>query len=92
MSALPKQVRKQIAEANRIADEYYKRGSSVAPPAGEAPTGDSSPPPVGDSPTGDLPIGEPPTAGTKPTPPVVDPPTSLPTEGFEQKYKVLSSG
>jgi hypothetical protein len=90
MSALPKAVRKQIEQANQLAEDYYKSLQGQQPPAGDPPAGD---PPAGDPPAGDPPptppaaSGEPP-AGDPPAPPA-NPPASPPQEGWEQKYKVL---
>lgn len=102
MSALPKAVRKQIAEANQIAEEYYKSLQGQQPPAGDPPAGD---PPAGGSPAGDPPASPPAASGEPPAnppaasgeppanPPAGDPPANPPAnppqEGWEQKYKVL---
>lgn len=89
MSALPSAVRKQIAKANRVADEYYKQvaaeKSGATPPAGDPP---SDVPPAGDPPPAAVAAPAAPAAVAAPvvTAPVVQP---LPAEGFETKYKVL---
>ena len=100
MSALPKAVRKQVEEANKLADQYYKslqgqQGDPNQPPAGDPPAGD---PPAGDPPAGEPLAGDPPpnppaasgepSAGDPPAPPA-NPPATPPKEGWEQRYKVL---
>lgn len=87
MSALPKQVQKQIAAANKVAEDYYKAINSPAgdPPAGDPPAGD--PPPVAAAPAGD-----PPPAAPAPAPVAAAPapaPAPIPQDSWEQKYKVL---
>lgn len=73
MSALPKAVRKQIEEANRIAEEFYKRGD---PPAGD--------PPAGGPPSSANPPADPPA-----DPPRNNDPVAQPEKDWEQRYKVL---
>lgn len=79
MSALPKAVRKQIANANKVAEAYYQQ---VA--AGNA---DPNAPPAGDPPA-DPPVPVDPPAGDPPAPAAAAP-TPLPQDGWETKYKVL---
>jgi hypothetical protein len=80
MSALPKAVRAQVDRANQIAEEYYKGLKQQSAPSTDPPAGS------GETPAGSPPADPavPPTAGTPGTPP-----TELPKEGYEQKYKVL---
>jgi hypothetical protein len=89
MSALPKAVQQQIKRAQEIADQVY--GQNGNPPAGDPPAGN---PPVGDPPPpGSSVPGNPP--GSPPAddaaPPTGTPPEGAtpPTEGWEQRYKVL---
>lgn len=92
MSALPRQVRKQIEEADRIAKEYQASQQGATPPAdGQPPADPDAPPAAGElvaspspSPEGDASAAG--GASTAATPPA---PTPLPQEGWEQKYKVL---
>jgi hypothetical protein len=80
MSALPKAVQRQIAEANKIADALVKaRNEGEAPPP---PDPNAAPPPPA-----------PPVAGQQPAPPaapIVTPAGAAPPdESWEKKYRVL---
>lgn len=86
MSALPKQVRKQIEEADRIAREY--QASRQSPPNGEAPPDGATPPNTDSTPPPDATSTPPPDASATP-PAAPAEPTPLPTEGWEHKYRVL---
>lgn len=81
-SALPKAVRKQVEEANRIADEYYK---SQQPPAD--PNAAPANPPA--DPSAQPNASATPPADPPPAQPVAAQPAQLPQESWEQKYRVL---
>lgn len=85
MSALPKQVKAMVEEANRIAEEIKK--SQTPPPdqpaAGEAAAAPSNPPPAPAQPAA---ASEPAPAPTPVAPPA---PAAPAPDGWEQKYRVL---
>jgi len=79
MSALPKAVQKQIEEANRLAEQLNKTrlDGQAPPPEGQAPPANDQGAP-------------PPAASGEPAKPAETPPAApAPSEGWEQKYKVL---
>lgn len=82
MSALPRQVQKQIEAANQIAEEITKqRKAAEAPPPAE---GETPPAPTAEAPPVESPPPTPPAAEAPPPP---APPAS--PDPYEQKYKVL---
>jgi len=85
MSALPKAVRKQIEDANRLAEQLNNERlnpASLTPPDG-TPAPDQGAPPAGTAPDD----GHPPPEGGSPE---IKPASPAPAaEGWEQKYKVL---
>jgi len=79
MSALPKAVQKQIAEANRLAEQITQDRLNAQAPPKEVPP----PPDQGSSPDAAAAAAAAAAAGSAPPPPAPAP------EGWEQKYKVL---
>lgn len=86
MSNLPKAVRKQIANAQKVADEYYKQIADGQPDPNAPPSGD---PPAGDPPAGDPPVDPPAPPATPPEAAKPATPTPIPQDTWETKYKVL---
>lgn len=75
MSALPRQVRKQVEEANKLHEQLARSGLDQAAAAvAQPPPAPAEPPPAATNGTGA---------------PAQDTPQPAPAEGWEQKYKVL---
>jgi len=83
MSALPKAVQKQIADANRLAEHLaQERLSAAQPPPDGNPGPDAGTAPASTAPD----AGSPPADGAQPADSASPPPA---VEGWEQKYRVL---
>jgi hypothetical protein len=83
MSALPKAVQKQVADANRLAEQLNEeRLKLVSPPPDGSPGPDAGSPPAAAAPD----AGQPPADGGQPANPASASPAA---EGWEQKYRVL---
>lgn len=82
MSALPKAVQRQVAEANKIAEQLKK--DRVTPPGDEPPPGAAPNKAVNPTPAPNPPEPVPPPPGDG-----VAPPGAQPEEAWEKKYRVL---